>query len=134
MFAAFSAGAAGAAEKNPAADYPSKPIRFVVAFQAGGANDITARIVAQKLTERWGRQVVTDNRPGAAGSVGVDATAFRRAPEERGREMAPAGEETACRWNDHRKQKVATRRLFIAQLRAQGRPVKARATTGGKPL
>ena len=73
--AAFSAASAGAAERNSAADYPSKPIRFVVAFQAGGANDITARIVAQKLTERWGRQVVTDNRPGAAGSVGVDATA-----------------------------------------------------------
>src|SRR5688572_3601489 len=73
-------GAAGAAQQDTAAQYPSKPVRFIVPFQAGGANDLTARVIAQKLTERWGKQVVPDNRPGAAGSVGVDATA-RAAPD-----------------------------------------------------
>ena len=60
--------------------YPTKPVRFLVPFQAGGANDLTARVIAQKLTERWGKQVVPDNRPGAAGSLGVD-TAVRAVPD-----------------------------------------------------
>ena len=71
---------ADAAQPDAAAQYPNKPVRFIVPFQAGGANDLTARVIAQKLTERWGRHVVPDNRPGAAGSLGVDATA-RAAPD-----------------------------------------------------
>src|SRR5215213_846035 len=71
---------ASAAKPDPAAQYPNKPVRFIVPFQAEGANDLTARVIAQKLTERWGKQVVPDNRPGAAGSLGVDATA-RAAPD-----------------------------------------------------
>src|SRR5687767_15798908 len=78
--ASFVAFGAAAAQPDPAAQYPSKPVRFIVPFQAGGANDLTARVLAQKLTERWGRQVVPDNRPGAAGSLGVDAT-VRAAPD-----------------------------------------------------
>lgn len=64
-----------AAQKDAVADYPNRPIRFIVPFAAGGANDLTARVIAVKLTERWGQQVVVDNRPGAAGSIGVDITA-----------------------------------------------------------
>jgi tripartite-type tricarboxylate transporter receptor subunit TctC len=49
--------------------YPAKPIRFVVGFTAGGASDITARIVGQKLTEHFGQPVIIDNRAGASGTI-----------------------------------------------------------------
>jgi tripartite-type tricarboxylate transporter receptor subunit TctC len=54
--------------------YPSKPIRLIAPFVPGGGTDITARAIAQKLTERWGQQVIVDNRPGAAGAIGVELT------------------------------------------------------------
>ena len=55
--------------------YPTKPIRLIGPFVPGGGTDITARAIAAKLTERWGQQVIVDNRPGAAGTIGVDLTA-----------------------------------------------------------
>ncbi len=55
-----------------AQDYPTKPVRFVVGYTAGGSNDTVARIVAQKLTEIWGHNVVVDNRAGAGGTIGAD--------------------------------------------------------------
>jgi len=65
----------GAAPPDPAKDYPNKPIRFIVHSVAGGGTDITARAIAQKLTEAWGQQVVVDNRTGAAGTIAVDLAA-----------------------------------------------------------
>jgi len=56
-------------------DYPTKPIRLVVPFTPGGSTDILARVIGQKLTEAWGKQVIIDNRPGAGGNIGVDLVA-----------------------------------------------------------
>jgi tripartite-type tricarboxylate transporter receptor subunit TctC len=52
-----------------AADYPARPIRYLVGFAPGGINDLMARIVGQKLNESWGPQVIVDNRPGAGGNL-----------------------------------------------------------------
>ena len=59
---------AGAA---PAADYPSRPIRFLVGFPAGGGLDISCRFWGQKLTARTGQQAIVDNRPGASSELAV---------------------------------------------------------------
>jgi tripartite-type tricarboxylate transporter receptor subunit TctC len=72
--------AAGLTHAAEADNYPTKPIRLLVPFVAGAGTDITARTIAQKLTERWGQQVVADNRTGAAGTIAVDLTA-KAAPD-----------------------------------------------------
>jgi len=71
LFAGIAAGAQ---------DYPAKPIRLIVADAAGGAPDQLGRILAQRLSENFGQQVIVDNRPGAAGALGADIAA--RAPAD----------------------------------------------------
>jgi tripartite-type tricarboxylate transporter receptor subunit TctC len=60
--------------------YPSKPVRFIVPYPAGGATDILGRTVGQKLSERWGQPVVVENRAGAGGNLGSDLVA-KAAPD-----------------------------------------------------
>src|SRR5450631_4264027 len=75
LLIAAAAAAPVAGQGNPAADYPSRPIRIIVPQAAGGGLDIAVRAVANKLTETWGQQVIVDDRPGANGIIGVEMTA-----------------------------------------------------------
>ena len=72
----FSASAWAA---DPAANYPNRPVRLITG-SPGSTSDISARFVAQKLSERWGHQVVVDNRPGAGGIIGAEIGA-KAAPD-----------------------------------------------------
>ncbi|PKO44451.1 MAG: MFS transporter [Betaproteobacteria bacterium HGW-Betaproteobacteria-3] len=78
----FCAAATGllAAPNAWAQSYPSRPIRLLVPFPAGGATDILARALSQKLGEKIGQTVVVENRPGAGGTIGSDAAA-KAAPD-----------------------------------------------------
>jgi tripartite-type tricarboxylate transporter receptor subunit TctC len=73
-------GAAAMAASEPAASYPSKPVRLIVAQGTGSSVDTLGRILATKLTEEWGKQVIVDNRGGAGGIIGAEI-ASRSAPD-----------------------------------------------------
>lgn len=73
--AAFAAAPLYAAQADPAASYPTKPVRFVVPFAAGAGTDTTARTLAQKMGDKFNQQFVVDNRTGAGGAIGVDTVA-----------------------------------------------------------
>ena len=68
------------AHAQPADAFPTRQVRIVVPFPAGGATDITARAVADKLASKWGQPVVIDNKPGAGGNLGSDLVA-KAAPD-----------------------------------------------------
>jgi tripartite-type tricarboxylate transporter receptor subunit TctC len=70
---------AGAAAQG-AANYPAKPIRYIVGYTPGGTADMLARAVGQKLTEAWGQQVIVENRPGGGTNIGTEIAA-RSAPD-----------------------------------------------------
>src|SRR5882724_7090235 len=71
------AGAAAAAPAFPqraaALDYPTRPVRIIAGFAAGGGVDVTARLIGQWLTDRLGQSFVIENRPGAGGNIGTEA-------------------------------------------------------------
>jgi tripartite-type tricarboxylate transporter receptor subunit TctC len=73
----FSAVAVLLALAAPAAaeDYPSRPVRLIIPFPAGGSNDVVGRLVAHQLSQRLGQQVYVDNRGGAGGVIGTEAAA-----------------------------------------------------------
>lgn len=76
-FAVLAALASGVVQAQA---YPTKPVRFIVTYPAGGSSDVMARIIGKKLTELWGQQVLVDSRPGAAGAVGMEYAA-KQAPD-----------------------------------------------------
>jgi len=63
-----------------AQEWPSKAVRIVVPFPAGGSADLLPRVVGEKMSEKWGQPVVIENRPGAAGNIGADAV-FKADPD-----------------------------------------------------
>ncbi len=80
LISAALGSAALAALPVQAQSYPSKPIRLVVPFPAGGATDIFARAVSQRLGEKLGTTIIVDNKPGAGGTIGSDLAA-KAAPD-----------------------------------------------------
>ena len=60
--------------------YPAKPVRIMVGFSAGGGTDVTARLLAQKLSEYLGQSVIVDNRPGSGGMIATEAVS-KSAPD-----------------------------------------------------
>jgi tripartite-type tricarboxylate transporter receptor subunit TctC len=77
-FLHLAAGAAAlpaASRMARAQSYPSRPVRIIVGFPAGGATDIQARLMGQWLSERLGQQFIIENRPGASGNIGTEAAA-----------------------------------------------------------
>ena len=73
--AAFLAASAGATAQPEPAAYPARPIRIVVTFTPGGAPDILARLIGERLAVSWGQPVIVDNKPGAGGNTGADFVA-----------------------------------------------------------
>ena len=55
--------------------YPAKPVKLIVTYPPGGSSDLMGRVLAQKLSEHWGQQVIVESKPGAAGSIGMEFAA-----------------------------------------------------------
>jgi len=72
LISVLSCAASGVAAADAAAGYPNRPIRFIAPFVPGGPSDTLSRLLAQKLTESWGQQVIVDNRGSAGGVVGFE--------------------------------------------------------------
>lgn len=79
LFVALAFALTGA-HAQPAAKFPTKPVRIIVAFPPGSSTDIVARVVGERLTEIWGHNVIVENRPGASGNIGTQA-ALRANPD-----------------------------------------------------
>ena len=75
LVAALVVQAAPSSAQGAAAGYPRQTVTITVAYAAGGATDITTRVIAQELTKMWGQSVVVENRPGAGGNIGASMIA-----------------------------------------------------------
>jgi tripartite-type tricarboxylate transporter receptor subunit TctC len=108
-----------AAAPAPAQDYPVRAVRIIAPFSPGGATDALARLVAQKLGERWGQGVVVDNRPGAGGNIGAELAA-RSAPD--GYTLIVAGAPHAINMTLYRKLAYDLERDLVALHRIASYP------------
>jgi tripartite-type tricarboxylate transporter receptor subunit TctC len=88
--AMLAAAPAALAQGDPAAGYPKQPIKIVVGFAPGGSNDLLARLMAAKLSERLGQPTVVDNRPGAGAIIATELV-MRAPPDGYTLLVAPAG-------------------------------------------
>ena len=102
-----------------AQNYPVKTVRLIAPFAPGGATDVLARLTAQKLGERWGQQVIVDNRPGAGGNIGAEAAA-RSAPD--GYTLLVAGAPHAINMTLYRNLSYDLARDLVAVNRIAGYP------------
>src|SRR5262249_37765945 len=76
LVAAFAGGTAWAQDKPDATSaFPTRPVRIIVPFPAGGPTDILSRVVAQRMSEDWGQAVIVENRPGANTAIGAHEVA-----------------------------------------------------------
>jgi tripartite-type tricarboxylate transporter receptor subunit TctC len=73
IFALGLAALAISSERAAALDYPTRPVRFVVGYPPGGATDILARLIGQRLSEKLGQQFVIENKPGAGNNIATEA-------------------------------------------------------------
>ncbi len=87
---ALSWATAAGAQPDANSTYPAKPVRIIVPFAAGGVADALPRLIGQKLGEKWGKSILVDNKPGAAGNIGMEAVS-RAAPDGYTLGLAPAG-------------------------------------------
>jgi tripartite-type tricarboxylate transporter receptor subunit TctC len=75
LIAALAVAALACAPTAHAQDFPTKPVRIIVPYAAGGSGDLLARLLGDKLARIWGQQPVIDNKPGAGGLIGTEAAA-----------------------------------------------------------
>ena len=80
---------AGGAAAASAQSYPTRTVKFIIPFGPGSGTDITARMIADRLTARWGKPVVVENRPGGDGLVSI--TAFIGANDDHTLLFVPVG-------------------------------------------
>ena len=103
----------------PAQEYPVRAVRMIAPFAPGGATDALARVVGQKLSERWKQQVIVDNRPGAGGNIGAELAA-RAAPD--GYALVVAGAPHAINMTLYRKLSYDLQKDLVAINRIAGYP------------
>lgn len=109
----------GVASVATAQEFPTKTVRLIAPFAPGGATDALARIVSQKLGERWRQQVIVDNRPGAGGNIGAELAA-RAAPD--GYTLVVAGAPHAINMTLYRKLSYDLQKDLVAINRIAGYP------------
>jgi tripartite-type tricarboxylate transporter receptor subunit TctC len=100
-------------------EFPSKAVRLIAPFAPGGATDALARVVSQKLSERWKQQVIVDNRPGAGGNIGAELAA-RAAPD--GYTLVVAGAPHAINMTLYKKLSYDLQKDLVAINRIAGYP------------
>jgi tripartite-type tricarboxylate transporter receptor subunit TctC len=108
-----------AAFSAAAQEYPNRTIRMLAPFAPGGATDALARLVSQKLSERWRQSVIVDNRPGAGGNIGAEIAA-RSAPD--GYTLLVAGAPHAINMTLYRKLSYDLARDLVGVNRIAGYP------------